>query len=347
MELAAKGIGTTSPNPRVGAVAVKGSRVIAEGFHLLAGGDHAEASVLRKARAKLKGATLYVTLEPCAHFGRTPPCADALVRSGVSRVVIGEKDPNPVTAGRGVKKLKSAGIRVTVGVLEKEVHALNLPFWKWLKRGLPYVTLKAAQSLDGKIADSQGRSKWISSPASRKVVQRLRAQADAILCGVETVLKDNPRLDLRERRIRYPYKVILDSRLRTPSSARLFKTNGKVILAATRKAGAARINVMSRKAEVIASPAHGGRVDIKFLLRQLAKRGILHVLVEGGGEVIGDFVRRGLADEVYFFTAPILIGGKSAPGPLMGEGAPLARAVRLEQLSAHPVGPDFLFHAFL
>ncbi len=348
LELGRKGVGTTSPNPRVGAVVVRKGRVVGEGWHRRAGEDHAEVIALRRAGALAKGATLYVTLEPCNHFGKTPPCTRAILRSGVARVVVGEKDPNPLTNGRGLKALARNGIRTRTGVLGEEIRNLNLPFHKWVRTGFPFVTLKAAQSLDGRIATKTGHSRWITSEASRSWAHALRYNSDAVLVGVETVIKDDPRLTVRGARQKPILKVILDSDLRTPLDSRLFKGRGRVIVAATRRAPRPKLRALAKKAEVILTRSRGNRVDLRHLLRELGRRKVLHLLVEGGGEVHASFVQDGLADELYLFIAPFLIGGKKAPSSVMGLGASTLKAVwRLKRMQLERVGPDFLVHGFL
>lgn len=349
--LARKGIGTTSPNPRVGAVVVRGGHPVGEGFHAKAGGPHAEITALRRAGKKARGATLYVTLEPCAHYGRTPPCAPRVVDARVRRVVIGTLDPNPVTARRGLRALKRAGLVVSTGVLEAEARGLNRPFNKWVRSGLPWVVVKAAQSADGKIASFTGESKWISSSASRRRVQELRAEQDAILVGVRTVLSDNPRLDVRIKKGRRPLKIILDSRLRTSPRARLFTTPGKVLIVAATGAKAARKTGDRRRrffgAEILKIPPKHGRADLGRLMKELGRRGILSVLVEGGGETIASFLEARLADEAYFFIAPKLIGGRRAPTAVEGSGVErISRAPALKQATMSRVGPDFLLHGY-
>lgn len=348
IELGRKGVGTTSPNPRVGAVVVRSGRAVGEGWHAKAGEAHAEAIALRAAGALARGATLYLTLEPCAHFGRTPPCVEAVLSSGVRRVVVGEKDPNPKTNGRGLRALRRAGVRTTVGVLRDEAHELNLPFHKWVRTGLPFVTLKVAQSLDGRIATSTGHSRWITSSASRCWAHALRYAADAVMVGVETILRDDPKLTVRSERRKPSLKIVLDSDLRTPPRARIFNGPGRVIIAATDRAGRERLQALSKKAEVILTPARAGRVDLRRLLRELAKRNVLHLLVEGGGEVHASFVQQKLADEIYLFVAPLLIGGKRAPSSVMGLGASTMKAVwHLKRMSFERVGPDIMVHGFL
>ncbi len=345
--LARKGIGTTSPNPRVGAVVVRGGRIVGEGHHQKAGGPHAEIIALRKAGPAARGATLYVTLEPCAHFGRTPPCVDAILRSGVKRVVIGEPDPNPITARRGIRALEGKGLEVRTGILAEEARELNLPFRKWVRTGFPYVTLKVAQSLDGRIATRTGRSSWISSVASRRFAHGLRRRSDAVLVGVETVLRDDPRLTARYGPPKSLVKVVLDSHLRVRPDARIFKS-GRVLLATTPRSDAAKRRRLAKKAEIVMTPLRDGRVDLRFLLRELGRRGVLEVLVEGGGEVHASFVQEKLADELYFFVAPILIGGKNAPSSVMGLGVSTLKDVwNVKRMEFRRVGRDFLIHGYL
>ena len=345
IELAKKGIGTTSPNPRVGAVVVKDDKLVGSGFHAKAGLAHAEAIALKKAGKKAVGATLYVTLEPCSHFGRTPPCSAAVLRSGLKRVVIGEIDPNPLSNGKSVRELREAGLTVACGALAAEAHALNFPFHKWIRTKTPYVTLKLAQTLDGKIATSTGLSKWITSEESRQVAQEIRASVDAILVGYGTVQADDPRLSVRIATKNHPAKVILDSKLSISPRAKLFRTPGRVILATTEAAPKAKRLALEKKCEVLVVPSRHGRVDAERLLAELGSRDILHLLIEGGGETAASFLR--LADEAFIFTAPKILGGRDAVTSIEGDGFPSpASALRLDRVTVRKVGPDFLFHGF-
>lgn len=348
LRLARRGLGRTSPNPMVGALVVRHGRVAGRGFHHRAGGPHAEVLALRQAGARARGATLYVTLEPCAHTGRTPPCADAVIAAGISRVVAAMRDPNPRTNGRGCRRLRAAGVRVTEGVLRREAQALNETFSTRMTRRRPFVSVKVAQSLDGKIATAAGQSRWISGRAARAFVHRLRAQADAVLVGVNTVLADDPRLTARGRTARRPrplLRVVADGALRTPSSARLFTQQpSSVVIATTSRAPSSRARRLAAcGAHVVRLPARRGGVDLRALCRYLARREVNHLLIEGGGEVIASALADRLVDRVYWMQAPILIGGRTAPGSVGGAGvSALARAIRLAAVHTRRLGNDWL-----
>ena len=348
LKLAARARGGTRPNPMVGAVVVRSGRIVGTGFHRRAGAPHAEVIALKKAGSKARGAILYVSLEPCAHFGRTPPCATAIAGAGIRRVVAAMIDPNPKNRGRGLQWLRNRGIQTKVGLLEKEARALNEIFVTWKTTGRPFVTVKVAQSLDGKIATATGDSKWISSPAARRWAHFLRAQADAILVGVETILKDNPQLTARVgRRSRQPVKVILDSTLRTPPIARLFSSRTPVIIATSKRAPAAREKHLVRAgAEILRFPAQDGRVSLKALLKELARREISHLLIEGGGEVIASAFATKAVDRIACIIAPKIIGGRTAPTAVEGSGLRMVRdAIPLKNFSIRRLGPDLLVTA--
>jgi diaminohydroxyphosphoribosylaminopyrimidine deaminase / 5-amino-6-(5-phosphoribosylamino)uracil reductase len=317
LKLARRGLGKTSPNPMVGAVIVKGGRVIAQGYHHAFGKDHAEVDALKHAAEDVSGATLYVTLEPCRHYGKTPPCTGAIIESKISKVVIGMADPDPRMQGGSVKLLNSNGIETVVGVLEDACRALNEKYIKHRVTGLPYVTLKFAQTLDGRIASSNGASRWIASPPSLKLAHRLRAANDAILAGINNVLVDNPELTLRLAEGRSPTRVILDSRLKIPLDAKVLThqdTARTLVVAATTAATpvapakkAAALKNMG--IEVLTVPADAqGKVDLIKLLEILGKRDISSVLVEGGGEVYTSFLKLGLVDKVVGIIAPKILG---------------------------------------
>lgn len=326
--LACRGVGVTSPNPRVGAVVVRGGQAVGEGYHRRAGGAHAEVNALAAAGTKAKGATLYVTLEPCSTVGKTPACTDAIIRAGIKRVVYGASDPNPKNNSKAAKILKAKSIRVESGILRETCEALNRPFNSWMTRRRPWVTLKLAASLDGRIATKTGESQWITSPESRKVVQQLRFEADAILVGAGTARKDNPRLDARSGQSKKILKVILGSRGSIKENARIFESGDPVW---------------------IASPKPGSKkADLKSLLREIGRQGYLHLLVEGGGETAASFLDAGLVDEIYWFTAPKIIGGRSAVASVGGEGiARLSQAQALTGVTVRQVGPDTLLHGYL
>jgi diaminohydroxyphosphoribosylaminopyrimidine deaminase/5-amino-6-(5-phosphoribosylamino)uracil reductase len=312
IRLARRGLGKVSPNPMVGAVIVKRGRVIGQGYHRFFSGDHAEVDALKNATEDVSGATLYVTLEPCRHFGKTPPCTDAIIKDRIDRVVIGMLDPFPEMQGKSVELLNRQGIATTVGVLEDECRALNEVYLKYVTTGLPYVTLKFAQTLDGRIATAHGSSLWISSPESLKIGHRLRATHDAILVGVGTVLKDDPELTTRLVKGRNPVRVILDSKLRIPLDARVLsgQAAAKTLVTATPAADKLRLAALSEMGiEVLTVPPdNSGRVDIRELLKTLAARQISSVLVEGGSEIYTSFFKLGLVDKIVGIIAPKILG---------------------------------------
>lgn len=350
LELAARAQGDTSPNPMVGAVLVKRGRIIAEGYHRQAGLPHAEIEALNRARRRAEGATLYVSLEPCAHDGRTPPCCDAVVAAKPARVVVAMRDPNPKTNGRGISALRRAGVRVAEGVLQAEARHLNRAFAKTISTGLPWVIAKIAQSLDGKIATRTGASHWISSEASRLRAHHLRRQVDAVVVGIQTVLNDNPALTARvpgrPARAGRPLAVILDSRLQLPLSSRCLRQGrGRVIVATTVDRPDKAEQLAIRGAEVVRLPATThGRVPLRPLLRLLASRhGVTSVLVEGGAEVMGSLFDERLVDEVVWFIAPQILGGRKSPSSVAGFGvAKLEAACRLTGSTVELIGGDVM-----
>jgi diaminohydroxyphosphoribosylaminopyrimidine deaminase/5-amino-6-(5-phosphoribosylamino)uracil reductase len=323
---------------------VRGGEIVGSGWHRQVGGPHAEVEALRAAGTQARGATLYVTLEPCSHHGRTPPCADAVIAAGVARVVACHRDPNPKVSGRGFARLREAGIAVESGFLVEEAVRLNLRFLIAATLHRPEVTLKWAMSLDGRIATSTGQSQWISSSAGRRWGLALREEHDAILVGSGTVLADDPRLDRRLGLAAGPnVRVVLDRRLRTPPAARLFTVEGPVLIYTQATDRERREALESRGAEVIALPA----VEPAAVLADLHGRGVQSVLVEGGGEVLASFVAGGCYDRVMVDCAPLLIGGKGAPGPLAGAGfAELDLAARLEGFEARKQGGDLILTAY-
>jgi diaminohydroxyphosphoribosylaminopyrimidine deaminase/5-amino-6-(5-phosphoribosylamino)uracil reductase len=350
LALAAAAFGRTSPNPVVGAVLVKDGRVVGEGHHQRAGAAHAEVEALRRAGPAARGATLYVTLEPCNHTGRTPPCCEAILSAGVARVVIAMKDPNPITNGRGLSRLRHSGVQVVTGILRERAERLNEPFRKAMTRGLPWTVAKAAQSLDGKIATASGESQWITSPQARAVGHRWRGHVDAILVGINTVLRDDPLLTARGARQRSgrPIKVIVDSRLRMPLSARCLsrESPAPTIIATAVRGGSRRAALLRRGAEVWSLPSARRRVPLRKLFQALARRGVQSVLIEGGGEVLASAFAERLVDRVAWCIAPLVIGGREAPGAVGGEGIRrLSQAVRLEELACSRLGPDLYLEA--
>lgn len=314
IELAKKGIGKVSPNPLVGCVIVKNDRIIGAGYHEKFGGNHAEINAINNSKENLEGASLYVNLEPCSHHGKTPPCVDKIIEKKISRVVVGTLDMNPLVSGRGIKKLKAAGIEVKVGILEQECVELNKFFFKYITKKIPYVTLKAAQTLDGKIADEFGNSKWISSLASRKYVHKLRSLYDAVLIGRKTVEIDDPSLTVRLIEGRNPKKIVLDSELKIDLKHKVFSNvkDGSLIIVTSKK-------VLDRKRKIRKLTSLGvkiiavkqdadGKLNLKSLLRELTKIGITSVLVEGGSEIFSSFVKENLFDDIKLFIAPKILG---------------------------------------
>lgn len=349
MRLARRGQGLTSPNPAVGAVIVKGGRVIATGYHKRCGLPHAEVNALRRAGKAAKGATLYVTMEPCNHFGRTPPCTDAIVESGIRRVVIAAPDPNPVTDGGGIRALKRRGVKVTVGIMKEEARLINRPFEKHIKTKMPYVTLKIAESLDGKIATKTGDSRWITDTDSRVYVHKLRSRADAVMVGVNTVIKDDPLLLPGAAGLKLPCRIVVDSSLKTPPGARIFSRvkESPVILAASRKASAGRIAKFRKiGAHVIVVRLKEDRIDLKELLRRLGDMGITDILAEGGSELGASLIEERLVDRLLFFIAPKIIGGRAAVPSIGGRGAAgMKSAVSLRDIRLKRFSKDILIDA--
>jgi diaminohydroxyphosphoribosylaminopyrimidine deaminase/5-amino-6-(5-phosphoribosylamino)uracil reductase len=348
---ARKGIGRTSPNPAVGAVLVKSGRIIARGHHKKAGAPHAEVVAIELAGAQARGADLYITLEPCDHFGRTPPCTHAILRAGVKRVICASLDPFPLVNGRGVARLRRAGVPVLTGVLRGEADRINRPYFKRTQTGLPWVTLKAAISLDGKIATSSGDSRWISGQAAREYVHRLRNQVDAILVGATTAGLDNPRLTTRlPRKVgRNAIRVVVDSRLRLPPRLKLFgSTRAARTIVATVESDDSKAKKLARQGvEVWKLAGRAGRVDLLDLLQHLGAEGVLHLLVEGGAEVYGSFLDQRFADELVLFIAPKLVGSRGLSWTGRVHVDRISDAVALEELIVRRKGNDVLVRGLL
>jgi len=349
LELARKG--KTSPNPMVGAVLVKKGRIIAEGFHAYAGGPHAEVVALKKAGNKAKGADLYVSLEPCCHMGRTPPCTDAIIQAGVSRVFAGMKDPNKLVQGKGIRALKAAGIKVSYGLMKDDCEKLNEVFVKFMKTGLPFVSVKTAMSLDGKIATRQGDSQWISGVKARDFVHELRSRNDAILVGTNTILKDNPQLTCRLKRkgVRHPARIILDRKNRIPLKAKVFsngKTQRVIYVSGPNLSAVREKSLVGKSVEIIKGKTGKSGFDLKHLMKNLAKKDLTSILIEGGGEINGSAISAGIVDRVYAFISPILIGGHQAPGPIGGMGvSKIAKAIGMKNVKVKKIGEDLLVEA--
>ena len=350
LELARKGLYSTHPNPRVGCVIVREGQIVGEGWHALAGEPHAEVHALRQAGEQARGATAYVTLEPCSHHGRTPPCADALVNAGVTRVVASMQDPNPEVAGRGLLRLMTAGIAVQCGVLEAEARALNKGFIKRMETGQPYVRVKLAMSLDGRTAMASGESQWITGPEARSAVQRLRAQSSVVLTGADTVLADKARLTVRPDELglnaeltalaaaRAPLRVLIDGRLRVPLDAPFFQAGSALV--ATCAAASARGRYHDEGHEIVAMADSAGHVDLRKLLTELGTRGVNAVLVEAGPRLAGAFTRLGLVDEFQIFIAGKFLGSSARPLldlPL----AQMSEALELKIVEMRAVGNDW------
>jgi diaminohydroxyphosphoribosylaminopyrimidine deaminase/5-amino-6-(5-phosphoribosylamino)uracil reductase len=349
LALARRGLGKTSPNPAVGAVLVRKGRVLGEGWHKRAGAPHAEVFALRElerlALPTANGATLYVTMEPCSTWGRTPPCTDAIIAAGVKRVVVAARDPNPKHNGRGLKMLRGDGIRVEAGLLAKEAAGMNAGFNKWITTGMPLVIAKAAMSLDGKIATRTGDSKWITSEAARREAHRLRAQVDAILVGANTVIRDNPELTVRHGvRGKQPWRVVVDARGRVSRRAKIFRDAQRrctLVLTTSLSSATWRRYLSGKGVEAIVLPHKRGRIDLRAALKALGRLDITSVLVEGGGELLGLFFDARLVDRVALFYAPIVIGGRGAVAAVGGEGAfRVGEAVRLRDCRWRLVGRD-------
>jgi diaminohydroxyphosphoribosylaminopyrimidine deaminase/5-amino-6-(5-phosphoribosylamino)uracil reductase len=349
LRLAEKGRGRTSPNPMVGAVLVKDGEKVGEGYHARAGENHAEIVALKTAGGEARGATLYINLEPCSHFGKTPPCAPALIEAGIKRVVVGMEDPNPLVKGRGLERLRTAGLEVEVGVFEEDCRKLNEAFIKYIQTKEPFVILKIASTLDGKIATQHGESRWITGEKSRRFVHRLRNESDGILVGIGTILKDDPLLTARVKAGRDPFRIILDSRLRIPEKAKVIEENpDKTILATTELAPKDKLKSLEKKGvRALILDTIDGKINLRSLLKRLGEMEMMSLLVEGGSEINGSFLTLGLVDKMFLFLSPKLLGGDQSPGIFGGRGMErLEDSVRFDQLRVKGVGEDFLFEGY-
>jgi len=347
LSLAEQARGRTSPNPMVGAVIVRDGRIMGRGYHRAAGTPHAEIHAMADAGPRAKGATIYVNLEPCSHYGRTGPCTQAIIEAGLSRVVMAMMDPNPRVNGLGKAALEAQGIQVQTGILENEARKLNEAYIKYITTGRPFVILKTAMSLDGKIATASGRSRWITSEESRRIVHQIRDEVDAILVGVGTVIRDDPSLTTRlpNGRGHDATRIILDSRARIPLESKVLNldSSARTIVAVTPQAPQDKIAQLKERAEVLTVTAQDGRVDLQALMERLGQMEIMSVLLEGGAEVNASALKVGIVDKVMVFIAPKLIGGSGAPGPIGGAGIDdLSEAVSLRDISVTRVGEDIL-----
>lgn len=348
LTLAKKGVGKTAPNPAVGCVIVKNGTIIGEGWHQKAGGPHAEIHALEQAGSEARGADVYVTLEPCSHTGKTPPCCDALIRAGVKRIIAGMSDPNPLVNGGGLQALRIAGIDTVCGVLEDACRAINRPFLKYLATGRPYVTYKCAMTLDGKIASVSGDSRWISGEASRKIVHRMRHESDAVMVGVDTVIADNPLLTVRHIKGRDPLRIIVDSTLRTPESAAVLSgaMAPGTIIATTETNAKAYGRYLNTGARVLVCSSDNGRVNLRDLWGKLGEQGLHSLLLEGGSHLAGAALALGLIDRCVFFYAPKVIGSDGcSPFALTGT-INMADSIPFCDLSMRRVGADIMVTAF-
>ena len=353
LSLARKGLGTTSPNPMVGALIVKGQKIVGRGYHKKAGLPHAEIVALEEAGPQARGATLFINLEPCCHTGKTPPCTEAITKAGIRKVVVSMVDPNPLVNGKGIESLRKAGIDVKTGLLEEEARRLNEAFITFNEKKRPFFILKAAASLDGKIATKLGESKWISNEESRNHASRLRSMVDAIMVGINTVILDNPMLIPRlAKPKRFPLRIVLDSKLRIPLSCQLVKTATTyptLIVACKDSRSDKEARLKSLGVQVVRVGADdSGRVSLREMCEELAKREVTSVLLEGGGELNSGFLREGLIDKIVFFYAPKLIGGKGAAGIVTGKGVDFLKdAYRIDITSVKRMNEDICVEGYV
>lgn len=350
LEIALNGMGHVRPNPMVGAVLVKDGEIIGEGWHERYGGPHAEVNAFANCRGDVRGATLYVTLEPCCHYGKTPPCTDLIISKDIDRVVIAMSDPNPLVSGKGIRKLRDAGIFVTTGIMEKEAQRLNEVFVKFITQKKPFVLYKSAMSLDGKIACHTGESQWISSEESREEAHMLRGTYAAIMAGAGTVASDNPQLTARTEGLEDPVRIIVDGNLSVPAESRVFQNEGRVIVLTTSSSSPAKVEELQKLGvEIICADSDvPGRVDLGAAMVGLAIKGIDSILLEGGSETASYAFEAGIVDKVRFYVAPMLIGGDGAPGIIGGKGAArLSDAVSLYGIHTERSGVDLVIEGYV
>lgn len=344
LELAALSLGRVSPDPMVGAVLTKNHKIIATGYHEKFASPHAEAWALDKAKEKAQGSTLYINLEPCAHFGNNPPCVDYIIQSKIKRVVCAMSDPNPLVNGKGIAQLRKAGIKVEVGLLEKEAKKLNEVFIKHITTGLPFVVLKCAMTLDGKIASRSGDSKWISSDESLRFAHMLRSQSDAIIVGINTVLQDNPLLTTRKVKGKNPLRIILDSQAKTPLNAKVILDKSTPTVIATSKAAPPnKVKALKKAgAQIIYT------TNLKKIIQELGASQINSVLIEGGGEVAYSALAQKIVDKIYFIVAPKIVGGREAKSPVEGKGLnKIAHSIKIKGLRPLPCGQDIILEGYI
>ena len=353
--LAKRGAGWVNPNPMVGAVLVNAGKIIGEGFHDFFGGPHAEVNAVNSVSEEnieaINGSTLYVTLEPCSHFGKTPPCIDLILEKKIGRVFIGMIDPNPIVSGTSIKKLVENGIQVETGLLEKETKKLNEVFIKYIQTGLPFVVLKSAMTLDGKIATVTNASRWITGDKSRNIVHHMRQQLSSVMVGVNTIITDDPLLNIRMKgEWKNPLKIIADTHLRIPTDAKVFTNEPQLTLVATTAlADKIKQKELERMGvQVLVCPVKDGRVDLQFLMKSLGLMGIDSVLLEGGSTLAFSALKEGIVDKVVSFIAPKILGGSIAPTPVGGDGVEkMEDAIALANITVKKVGEDLMIEAFV
>lgn len=351
LELARKGKGWTTPNPLVGAVIVKGGRIIGQGYHQKYGQPHAEVNAIASAKEDVTGATLYVTLEPCSHFGKTPPCSDLLIDKNIKRVVVGTLDPNPLVAGKGIERLRNNGIEVVTGVLEEESQKLNEIFIKYIVTKEPFVVMKNAMSLDGKIATVTGESQWISGESSRKQVHSLRHELAGIMVGIETIIKDDPQLTSRTLNSRNPIRIVVDSQLRIPIASKVLtqQDKAKTIVATTKRANNEKLDTLKQMGiEVIVIKVKCERVDLRELMKVIGAKGIDSILLEGGANLNFSALEEGIVDKIQSYIAPKIIGGKEAKTAVEGAGIQLLKnAFKINRMTPVMIGEDLFVEGYI
>ncbi|WP_407370862.1 bifunctional diaminohydroxyphosphoribosylaminopyrimidine deaminase/5-amino-6-(5-phosphoribosylamino)uracil reductase RibD [Carnobacterium sp.] len=351
LDLARKGKGWTTPNPLVGAVIVKGGRIIGQGYHQKYGQPHAEVNAIASAKEDVTGATLYVTLEPCSHFGKTPPCSDLLIDKNIKRVVVGTLDPNPLVAGKGIERLRNNGIEVVTGVLEEESQKLNEIFIKYIVTKEPFVVMKNAMSLDGKIATVTGESQWISGESSRKQVHSLRHELAGIMVGIETIIKDDPQLTSRTLNSRNPIRIVVDSQLRIPIASKVLtqQDKAKTIVATTKRANNEKLDTLKQMGiEVIVTKEKCERVDLRELMKVIGAKGIDSILLEGGANLNFSALEEGIVDKIQSYIAPKIIGGKEAKTAVEGAGIQLLKnAFQIDRMTPVMVGEDLFVEGYI
>lgn len=351
INLARKGIGKVNPNPMVGAVIVKNNKIVGTGYHEKYGGKHAEINAIENASENLNGSTMYVNLEPCSHFGKTPPCVDKIIENKINKVVIASVDPNPLVQGKGVKKLRDAGIEVKVGVLDEENKKLNEVFLKYIKNKKPFVVMKVAMSLDGKISTTTGQSKWISCDESRRYVHKLRSEVMSILVGINTVIKDNPMLDCRLENGKNPIRIIVDTTLKIPIDSKIVSSSKSIrtIVVTTKHANRNVMNLLEDKGvEILTVNLKNNLVNLKEMINKLGELNIDSILIEGGSSLNYSAINENIVDKVQVYVAPIILGGESSKTPIGGQGvADIKEAFKLDKLEYKQVGSDILIEGYL